>query len=289
MDIEAYRPYLFGIAYRMLGTAMEAEDVLQEAYLRTRDVDAEDIRAPKAYLAKMVTRMCLDQLKTARAQREVYPGIWLPEPIPTPDAAPSPIHTEDGDMDSLSLAFLILLEQLSPAERAVFLLREVFDYDYGEIGAMLDKDEAACRQLFHRAKTHLREHRPRFSSSPEAQQKLFTRFMMAVSSGDVQALTNLLAEDAVTWSDGGGKAAAAVRPIRGAEAIARFMLGLAKIGRDWGVTYEFQQVNHQPALITRLNGQIINVLMAEMDDEHIYRLLSIANPDKLRLLKIPIE
>jgi RNA polymerase sigma-70 factor, ECF subfamily len=201
---ETYRPLLFAIAYRMLGSAMEAEDIVQETYLRYQRASKDSIRQMKPFLTTILTRLCLDQLKSARAQRENYIGPWLPEPILTDDGA---LITPNKD-DSISMAFLVLLENLSPPERAVFLLREVFDYDYPEIAQIIGKEEAACRQLFHRAKKHITEHRPRYKSSPEAHQQITLRFMQAITEGDVNGLVSLLADEVALWSDGGGKVGA---------------------------------------------------------------------------------
>src|SRR5215467_5467214 len=180
---ETYRTYLFGIAYRMLGSTMDAEDMVQETYLRYQDTSKQSIRSLKAYLATILTRLCLDQLHLARRQREVYVGPWLPEPLltePTPELA-DPAERLDTE-ESISLAFLLLLEQLQPLERAVFLLREVFEYEYGEIATMLDKSEAACRRSFSRAKHHLADRRPRFSVSPATHRQLLTSYFQAVQT-----------------------------------------------------------------------------------------------------------
>lgn len=284
MDIlQTHRSYLFGIAYRMLGSAMQAEDVLQDAYLRLRDVPLETIQAPKAYLAKLVTRLCLDELKSAKNQRETYPGVWLPEPLITP--APD-IETNDNDMDSLSFAFLILLETLSPLERSVFLLREVFDYEYVEIAEMLDKDEAACRQLFSRAKRHIRENRPRYHTTTHAQQEMFSKFLAAVSVGDLDGLMNLLSDDVITWTDSGGQVPAATRPLHGKDKSARFVLGLARKAHD--AQYQFEFINGQMGVIVRDNkGQVIMVMLFDMTAAQISRFHYVTNPQKLKLLRLP--
>ena len=183
-QFEAHRPLLFSIAYRMLGSATEAEDIMQEAYLRYHAVSPEAIHSPKAFLSTLVIRLCLNQLESARAKREVYVGPWLPEPVLTGAGdvtalnAPVPSPSQHAELhESISLAFLVLLEQLTPVERAVFLLREVFDYKYAEIAEILEKDETACRQLFSRAKKHIAEHRPRFKSTPEKHRQLLSQFM----------------------------------------------------------------------------------------------------------------
>src|SRR2546423_9860157 len=195
-SFETYRPYLFSIAYRMLGSAMDAEDMVQETYLRYQTTPKDPIRSLKAYLTTILTRLCMDQLQLAHRKRELYVGPWLPEPIrtaETPEAADPEKRVET--QESISLAFLVLLEQLQPFERAVFLLREVFEYEFAEIATMLDKSEAACRRSFSRAKLHLASHRPRFPASPETHRQMLTGFLAAVQTGETTALMNLLSED----------------------------------------------------------------------------------------------
>src|SRR5205085_1992722 len=205
-SFESYRTYLFAIAYRMLSSAMDAEDMVQETYLRYQTTPPETINSLKAFLTTIITRLCMDQLHLARRKREVYPGPWLPEPIITTTALEAIDPEERVTRDeSISLAFLVLLEQLQPIERAVFLLREVFDYDYAEIATFLGKSEVACRQWFSRAKKHLSDHRPRFSAPPETQRQMLSGFLQAVQAGELTALMKLLAEDVTFWADGGGK------------------------------------------------------------------------------------
>jgi RNA polymerase sigma-70 factor, ECF subfamily len=277
---ENYRPMLFGIAYRMLGSVMEAEDMVQEAYLRFQATPPETIRAPKAFLATVVTRLCLDHLKSAQEKRTTYYGPWLPEPLSTVDAPPQKMI----ERESISMAFLVLLESLSPAERAVFLLHEVFDYEYAEIAQMVDKEEATCRQLLHRAKKHISEHRPRFQSSPEVHQEILGKFLMAAGSGDMEGLTHLLAEDVATYADGGGKVYAAPRPTVGRELVARLIMGLSKQALKGGYSFEIGQFNGQPGLVYRKDGHIENVLLLEISDGLIRNIRNIANPDKLKHL-----
>jgi RNA polymerase sigma-70 factor (ECF subfamily) len=277
-DFETYRPLMFSIAYRMLGSAMEAEDIVQEAYLRYQRVSPQDIDSPKAFLSAVVTRLCLNQLQSARARREQYVGPWLPEPILT---APSPSAKLSAD-ESISMAFLVLLENLTPPQRAVFLLREVFDYDYSEIAAILGKDEAACRQLFSRAKKHLAEHRPRFKPSPEAHRQMLERFMNAVGAGDMDGLTRLLADNVTMWADGGGKArGAATRPLVGVEAVAQFVIASTRLPQV-SLTAQISEVNGEPAAILRAGDQAMVVLMIAIQDDRIHELRIIGNPDKLR-------
>jgi RNA polymerase sigma-70 factor (ECF subfamily) len=285
---EEYRSLLFAIAYRMLGSAMEAEDIVQEAYLRYRATPPESIRTLKGFLTTIVHHLCIDHLKSAQAQREYYVGPWLPEPIITGDGAPllSPLR-QITDRESISMAFLVLLESLSPLERAVFLLREVFDYEYAEIAQITGRNEAACRQLFSRAKKHISEHRPRFPASPEAHAKMVGRFMEACITGDMDGLMSLLAEDVTAWSDGGGKVSGAARqPIHGCDKVARAIISLLLHAPE-GTTVEVIEANGLPALLVRVKGQIVSVLTLEVEGDFIRALRSVANPDKLAHLNLP--
>jgi RNA polymerase sigma-70 factor (ECF subfamily) len=285
-SFETYRSYLFAIAYRMLGSAMDAEDMVQETYLRYQATPPETIRSLKAFLTTVITRLCMDQLHLARRNRDQYLGPWLPEPIITTQSPELAKVEERVDMyESISLAFLVLLEQLQPAERAVFLLREVFEYDYAEIAAFLGKSEIACRQSFSRAKKHLGDHRPRFPASPETQKQLLTGFMRAVQAGEMTGLINVLAEDVTFWGDGGGKALGAVtHPIAGRAAVAQFLLKTWSVFRSSlpeGAHVELSEVNGQPALITRAGDRAYAVLTIEADAQRIRTIRIIANPDKL--------
>ncbi len=281
-SFETYRPYLFSIAYRMLGSAMDAEDMVQETYLRYQSKPKDDIRSLKAYLTTILTRLCLDQLQLARRKREQYVGPWLPEPVLTTETAETGDPEKRVDMqESISLAFLVLLEQLQPFERAVFLLREVFGYDFAEIATMLDKSEAACRRSFSRARLHLRAHRPRFPASPQLHRQLLSGYFQAVETGETTPLMNLLSENVTLWTDGGGKTkTAALRPIRGRDAVARMSLGTK---RFWPENYrvELGEVNGQAALIIRAGGQAFSVLTIEVEEGHIQTIRVIANPEKL--------
>jgi len=281
-SFESYRPYLFSIAYRMLGSAMDAEDMVQETYLRYQTTPAEPIRSLKAYLTTIIIRLCMDQLQLARRKREVYVGPWLPEPILTTTTPSSGDPAERVDREeSISLAFLVLLEQLQPFERAVFLLREVFEYAFAEIASMLGKSEAACRRSFSRAKQHLKEHRPRFPASPETHRELLSGYFQAVETGEMTALQNLLAEEVTLWADSGGKVkGAALRPISGRDAVARFSVGTKRfLPEDYRV--EMAEVNRQPALIFRTGDQALLVLTIEVEAGHIQAIRLIANPEKL--------
>lgn len=281
-SFETYRPYLFAIAYRMLGSAMDAEDMVQETYIRYQSASPETIHSLKAYLATILTRLCLDQLHLARRKREQYVGPWLPEPILTTETA------ETGDPEklveteeSISLAFLVLLEQLQPFERAVFLLREVFGYEFAEIAAMLDKSEAACRRSFSRAKLHLRAHRPRFPASRETHRQLLTGYFQAVQTGELTPLMNLLSEEVTLWADGGGKVKqAALRPIRGRDAVARFSLGTRRFWPE-NSRVELAEVNGQAAMIVRAGEKVFAVLTIDVEQESIQAIRIIANPEKL--------
>lgn len=279
---ETYRNYLFSIAYRMLGSALDAEDLVQETYLRYQTTPPETIHSLKAYLTTILTRLCLDQLQLARRKREVYVGPWLPEPIltATTPGAGDPAQRVETE-ESISLAFLVLLEQLQPFERAVFLLREVFDYEFAEVARMLERSEGACRRSFSRSKHHLREHRPRFPASRDAHRQLLDSYVQAVETGEMTTLTSLLAEDVILWTDGGGKIkTAAYRPIIGRDAVARFCVGAMRFVPEDSRT-ELAEVNGQPAAIVRAGGQAFSVVAIEVMAGQIQTVYVIANPEKL--------
>ncbi len=283
---ETYRAHLFAIAYRMLGSAMDAEDMVQETYLRlqaTPPETQEGIVSLKAYLTTILTRLCLNQLQSAHRRREQYVGPWLPEPISTDRASESANPEERMELyESLSLAFLVLLEELQPVERAVFLLRDVFDYEYAEIAAFLGKSEAACRQAFSRAKKHLADHRPRFTPSPGAQREILANFLHAVQAGDMHGLMTMLADDVMLWADGGGKVKPApLRPIAGADAVARLSVGTLRF-LPQGYTSEIAEINGQPAVVIRAGGQAISVIAIEVAGQQIRTVRVVANPEKLR-------
>jgi RNA polymerase sigma-70 factor, ECF subfamily len=285
-SFESYRSYLFAIAYRMLGSAMDAEDLVQETYLRYQTTPPETIISLKAFLTTILTRLCMDQLHLARRKREQYIGPWLPEPIITAETSELAKVEERVDAyESISLAFLVLLEQLQPIERAVFLLREVFEYEYAEIATFLGKSEVACRQSFSRAKKHLGDHRPRFPASPDTQKQLLTGFLQAVQAGEMTPLMNLLAEDVTFWADGGGKVkGAAMHQVAGRVAVARFILESSPIFRrslPEGSRIELTEVNGQPALITRAGDQAFAVITIEVEAQRIKTIRIIVNPDKL--------
>ena len=281
---QEHRPLLFALAYRLLGRATEAEDVLQDAYLRFLGAPLADIESPKAYLSTIVTRLCLNQLTSARAQRETYIGPWLPEPVLDTDH-PELNNPEARAIESetISLAFMVLLERLTPAERAVFLLREVFDYEYREIAGILDRSETACRQLFNRAKDRIAAERPRFQANPEEHRRLLEEFMRAARNGDLDGLTNLLAEDVTFWADGGGKVrGAALQPVRGRADVARFVIGVTARFTPAGAQLAVADVNGKPTLLIRHpDGTPAIVVSIDVNRSRIRNIWAIGNPDKL--------
>jgi len=284
---QAHRRRLFAVAYRMLGSASDAEDVVQDAWLRYSAARPSELRSPQAYLTTIVTRLCLDRLKSARAAREEYVGPWLPEPVLTDDR--SEPEQSVALAESVTLAFMVLLETLSPEERAVFLLREVFDHEYSDIAAMLDTTPANCRQLFHRAKTHLADRRPRFHESVEAKRPLVGRFVSALRDGDGDALASVLADDVGFWSDGGGKVLAARRPIFGRDNVVQVLVGIRRTAPSLGValedvTMEVVEVNREPAFVLRVAGQIDSVYTLSIEDDSITGIRIVRNPDKLRFI-----
>ena len=281
---EELRPVAFGIAYRMLGSVGDAEDVVQEAFLRTyrAQLDGERIESPRAYVATVVTRLCIDQLKSARARRETYVGEWLPEPLVATEDEPAR-HAEVAD--SLSLAFLVLLESLSPEQRAAFLLREVFDYPYDQIAAIVGKSDDNVRQLVARARRHVAERRPRFEASRERRDALAERFFAAAEHGDLAALEELLARDVVLQGDGGGKAAAIRQPVCGRERVARALAGWARMGARDGISLRRTLVNGQPGVIAYApDGRVVSVMSLDVAGGEIVAVRSVVNPDKLRHL-----
>lgn len=274
-----HRGYLTGVAYRMLGSLSEAEDVVQEAYLRWHRVERGEIRQPRAWLTTSVTRLCIDHLRSARVQREEYVGPWLPEPVPT-DMPETPFGRV-ALAESLEMALLVVLERLAPAERAAFLLRETFDYSYREIAEILGKSEAACRQLVSRAKSRVRAGRPRFMPTVEERERVVGRFSEALATGELADLVALFEEDIVLYSDGGGKVAAARNPIYGADRVARFFLGLRpKAPPDLRAVP--RQVNGQTAFVATSGGEPYFVMTFEVSGERLHRIHVVRNPDKLR-------
>lgn len=275
---EAYRGYLFSIAYRMLGSVMEAEDMVQETYLRWQEVDGTEVESPKSYLATIVTRLCLDQLKSARARREEYIGPWLPEPL-VADPEKGPARALDR-AESLTMAFLVVLETLQPEQRAAYLLREVFDYGYDEIAQMLDKTEAACRQMVSRARRYIQERRPRFEASREKGEQALEQFITAVNGGDMQGLMNVLEADVVWTSDGGGMRGVARRPIVGADNVARFALRLAEMAPT-ETSRRRMWINGGPGLMIEVDGRPYAALSFELAGDRIAAIRAVVNPEKL--------
>jgi RNA polymerase sigma-70 factor (ECF subfamily) len=271
---EEHRKHLFAVAYRMLGSSAEAEDIVQDAWLRFQEADMAAIGSARAWLSTVVTRLCLDELKSARARREEYVGTWLPEPVRTEG---EPL----AEAESISLAFLVLLESLTPAERAVYLLHEVFDYSHAEVAAIVGKEEAACRQLFHRARARVVERRPRFAPSREQHSQILGSFLQAVSAGDMSGLQSLLAEGVVTYPDGGGKVHAAKKPVLGGTAVARYLVGIVRKSQVDLKGVEVASVNGWPALVLREGGRATLVLGIETDGAKIHAVHIVVNPDKL--------
>jgi len=284
-EFESYRPLLFSIAYRMLGSASEAEDVVQDAWIRYAEGRPDALRSAKAWLTTIVSRLCLDRLKAARTTREEYVGQWLPEPVLTSDARPDAMLQQH---ESVTLAFLLLLETLSPEERAVFLLKDVFDYSHDEIAGMLGISAANARQLLHRAKAKVAEGKPRFGGDPEAKRALAERFVAAFTSRDPEALTGLLAEDIGFWSDGGGKVHAAGRPVFGRDAVARMLIGFgrAAINRNLAdrLSFEVVDVNADPALVVREDGNLFGVYSLSIRGDCIDAIRVVLNPEKLAFI-----
>ena len=272
-DFEPHRSFLIGLAYRMLGSVAEAEDVVQDAYLRWAQVERAAIENPRAYLARVVARLCLDHMKSAAHRREQYVGTWLPEPVVADAHEPL--------ADDLSIALLMTLERLSPLERAAFLLHDVFDMDYSAIADVLDRSEPAVRQLATRGREHVRDDRPRFSASDEARERLAGAFQTALASGDIASLAQLLAHDAVFYSDGGGKRAAALNPIYGRDKIMRFLAGVtAKRLRDGIPDVERVTINGLPGFVVRIDDEP-ETLALEIADDHVVAMYAVRNPDKL--------
>ncbi|WP_445527777.1 RNA polymerase sigma-70 factor [Streptomyces cyslabdanicus] len=274
---EEYRPLLLGLAYRLMGSMWDAEDVVQEAYLRWAAADRAEIRVPRAFLITVVSRLALDQLRSARVTREAYTGPWLPEPVAS-DAF-GPAHTVEL-RDSLAYATLHLMERLTPAERAVFVLREAFDLPYGEIASIVGVTLANCRQLHSRAARHLATDRERFHLDADAHGELLRRFLDAAQRGDLAALTDLLSEDVVAWNDGGGKVRAALRPVEGRANVLAFLAGLlARYGL--GETRLVAVGDGSPAVWTQVDGSRQLVAFDVREDGLIHNIFAVLNPDKL--------
>ena len=286
-QLEALRPRAFAIAYRMLGSVSEAEDVVQEAMLRyhreVAEPDGPTIESPQAWLSTVVSRLSLDELRSARARREVYVGEWLPEPlVGVGGAALADPATEAETADSLSLAFLVLLESLTPEQRAAFLLHDVFDYRFDEIAEIVGTSAANARQLASRARREVEARRPRFETSAEQRERLADQFFAAVGGGDIEGLEHILAEDVELHGDGGGKAPALARAIRGRARAARTLRNWAKAGTKLGdLSIERAAVNGQPGAIVSIDGAVVSVMSLDIVDGRIATIRGIVNPDKL--------
>ena len=281
-DFERHRSLLFSIAYRMLSSVADAEDVVQEAYLRWQQVPEQEVRSPRSYLSAVVTRLSINKLRSARVRREEYVGPWLPEPLLSDQA--EEIARGPSDLDeSLSMAFLVLLESLNPVERAVFLLREVFDYDYGEISRIVGKSEANCRQIARRARSAVAARRPRFESSREQEERLTERFVETCASGDMEGLLGLLTEDVTLWSDGGGKVPAPPYPIYDPEKVARFLIGVLRTVPP-GFFAHPARINGGPGAVGYVDGNPTGVVALDVADGRIRSVRIVVNPDKLQAI-----
>ena len=277
------RPLFFSIAYRMLGSASDAEDVLQDAWLRYAAADRSAIRSPQAFATTIVTRLCLDRLKSARTTREEYIGPWLPEPVLTRE-----MDDPEGTLqraESVTLAFLVLLEKLSPEERAVFLLKDVFEYGHEEIADILGLSIENSRQLLHRARARLAAARPRLNGTAESRRAVAERFARAFASGDAAGLTAMLAHDVSMCSDGGGKATAARRPLTGRDVVTNFLVGVHRTAEAAGLTHDasltIEDVNSEPAIIVRVGSRLESIFVLSIDDGAISDIRVVRNPDKL--------
>jgi RNA polymerase sigma-70 factor, ECF subfamily len=296
-EVSAYRPLAFAIAYRMIGSVAETEDIVQEAFLRLHRArrDGVAVESPKAYLAALTTRLAIDHLRSARVRRESYVGPWLPEPV-VQEGEPA-MDRQIQMAESVSMAFMLVLEALSPVERAVFLLREVFEYSYEEIAQIVEKSEENCRQIFARAKRHIDAGQRRFEASPEKRDEIARQFFAACERGDLDGLVRLLAADAAFYGDGGGKAAASTRPVSGADRVARLLGAIFSKFRSGEIQVVRVEVNGQPgAKFLERNGRVVAVWSLEAAGGQVQCVRSVVNPDKLRhlgpvsdLLTLPIR
>lgn len=277
-----HRNLLFSIAYRILGSVADAEDVVQDAWFKWSAADRSRVADPKAYLARIVSNLSVDRLRASRTQRESYVGPWLPEPILTA----SDVADDAATAESVSMALLVVLETLSPLERAVFVLREVFDFSFAEIASAVDRSESAVRQAGHRARNHVQARRPRFTTDPKRKRQATERFFAATAGGDINELMSLLAPDVTLWTDGGGKVRQAIRPIVGADKVARWIAGAAQRpyeGVELGdMTVQLVDINGAPGMVFTGAGHVIATLTVELDDtDRIVAIHNVANPDKL--------
>lgn len=280
LNFEAHRHYLFAIAYRMTGSAADAEDLVQETWLRAQRAETAGISNERAWLARVITRLALDLLKSAQRTREEYIGPWLPEPIVA--------HEREEDLETVSFAFMTILERLTPEERAVLLLRDVFHYEFDEIAEIVSKEASNCRQILHRARARIEESKPRFRASPEEHRRLVDGFIASVQAGDPAGLERLLAPGVTSWSDGGGKVNAARRPIVGRDHVIRFLAGLARLAPP-DVAHRQVVLNGAPGIATFVGGQLFNTISFDVEDGLITALRFVVNPDKLRTLRRQLD
>ena len=278
-EFEQHRPLLYGVAYRMLGSVADTEDILQESYLRWHQ--SNKIKNTKAFLITVVTRLCIDQLKSARHQREEYIGSWLPEPLVERLGCQKSSDELLYLSETLSLAFMTLLEKLNPIERAVYILKQAFEFEYNEISKIVDKTESHCRQLDHRARKHITANKVRYETDQQAHQDLFSKFMKAIGSGETEELVKILAKESILYSDGGGKVKAALRPIFGAEKIARFFIG---IGKKFSGRISAQPANLNGAfgIITFEKNEIQGTISFAVKQGKVQNIFYVSNPDKLK-------
>lgn len=278
-----HRPLLFAIAYRMIGSVTDTEDILQEAWLRWQPVN-KTVQSPKAFLSSLVTRLCIDYLRSARVRREQYVGTWLPEPLLTQQISHRQDYTELTE--SLSFAFLILLECLSPTERAIFLLREVFDYKYEDIAKIVNKSASNCRQITRRARQHLILRRPSVSPPPQRQEELVEQFCACWNQGDVHGLIAMMAEDITFWADGGGQVIAVQKPAHGCLKVSRFLVAIRQNKQLPNLIPKIVQVNEQPAIINFANDKPQSIFNFEFSGDCIQSIFAVVNPDKLKAIQI---
>jgi len=286
-----HRSLLFSIAYRMLGSAIDAEDMVQETFLRCQQASATTVQSPKTYLSTIVTRLCIDRLRSARIRREQYVGPWLPEPLiaeqsPNPTPHDPMAHAELAE--SLSFAFLTLLECLTPTERAIFLLREVFDYDYADIAKIVHKSIPNCRQIVRRARKHLILRRPSTCVSLKQKEELVEQFLANWNQGNVRNLIALMAEDVTFWSDGGGQIVAARKPLHGHLKVARFLIAIRQSKRLPRLTPQFGQINSQPGIVNYVDNYLHSTFSFEFVDGYIQTIFAVVNPQKLNASKCSI-
>jgi RNA polymerase sigma-70 factor (TIGR02957 family) len=280
---EEHRSLLFGVAYRILGSVVDAEDIVQDAWLQWAKVDQARVEQPRAYLVRTVSNLSLNRLREAKSRRESYVGPWLPEPLlTTPDVA------EEAELaETISTAMLVVLESLTPTERAVFVLREAFGYSYAEVADLLDRSEPSVRQIAHRARSHVQARRPRFDADDAEHREITEKFRDACAGGDLNAVMELLAPDVVSWSDGGGKVTAARRPLHGADHVARWLLGVLAKPQAVNVVFELVDINGRLGFVSLFDGVPIGALTLEVADGLIHGLRIVVNPDKLSGLTKP--